>query len=148
MIPDFYDGHFLPDGAHDATWQEVQTRFGSGAKRQSLCARMSQVLLTARRCGFREVFLFGSFISGKPDPGDIDLMWVYRSGSYEGMAPECQEIVNHEMMKARHGLDVFCCSDDRATIEDLLSTWRVDRDRTKKRGIVRIDLERFEGLII
>jgi hypothetical protein len=148
MIPAFYDGEFLPDGDHDATWQEVQARFGRGACREHLCERMSQFIMTARRCGFRQVFLFGSFISGKEEPGDLDMLWVYRAESLLTMEPECKDLINYGMMKIRYDVDSWCCSDDKESVMDLLTGWRKNKTRTKIRGIIRIDLERFEGLIL
>jgi hypothetical protein len=147
MIPEFYDGQFLPDGDHEATWIEVQERFGSGQTRRRLCEQMSKFIQTARGCGFRFVYLFGSFISGKESPNDIDLIWVYRDGSLESLRPACRELINYATMKARWNWDMFCCSDNQAIIADLLTAFRKSKAGTK-RGIIKIDLERFEGLIL
>jgi predicted nucleotidyltransferase len=147
MIPEFYDGEFLPDGDCEATWIEVQERFGYGDTRRRLCEQMSRFIQIARGCGFKTVYLFGSFISGKEQPGDIDLMWVYR-GEYGSLRPECQELLNYERMKQRWNWDMFCCSDAPEVVEELLSGWRKNKARTKQRGIIKIDLERFEGLIL
>ena len=147
MIPDFYDGNFLPDGDHDATWSDVQQRFGSGARRRALCDQMSKLIYLARGCGFREVYLFGSFISGKPEPGDIDLLWVYRSSTYESLSEGCRELLNYAIMKRRLGWDLFCCSDDPNVVSYMLTGWRMNKAKDKTRGIIRIDLENFEGLV-
>jgi hypothetical protein len=50
-------------------------------------------------------------------------------------------------MKARWNWDMFCCSDNQAIIADLLTAFRKSKAGTK-RGIIKIDLERFEGLIL
>jgi len=92
--------------------------------------------------------MFGSFISGKNEPGDIDLMWVYRGAAFESLGPECKELLNYEKMRARCGWDMWCCSDDPNAVAYLLDGWRMNKQRTKRRGIVKIDLERFEGLIL
>jgi len=146
MIPEFYDGEFLPDGDHDATWTEVRQRFGSGETRRHLCDQMSRFIQTARGCGFKEVYLFGSFISGKDIPGDIDLMWVYR-GDYDTLRPECKELLDYGRMKERNW-DMWCSSDDPVNVKYLLDGWRKNKTRTKQRGIIKIDLEKFEGLIL
>jgi predicted nucleotidyltransferase len=147
MIPDFYDGQFLPDGDHEATWIEVQERFGSGERRGMLCEQMSKFIQIARGCGFRSVYLFGSFISGKENPKDIDLMWVYRQKTFGLLRPGCRELLNYATMKARWNWDMFCCSDDPGASEYMLPAWRMSKTGTK-RGIIKIDLERFEGLIL
>jgi len=147
MIPEFYDGNFLPDGDHDATWAEVQTRFGEGEVRQKHCRQMSKLLLVARSCGFRAVYLFGSFISGKSEPGDIDLLWVYRADTYDSLSESCRELLNYGIMKSRLNWDLWRCSDDPVIVSDLLSGWRQNKTKDKARGIIRIDLENFEGLV-
>jgi hypothetical protein len=146
MIPDFYDDEFLPDGDHEATWIEVEEKFGASESRKRLCDHMSRFIQIARGCGFKSVYLFGSFISTKECPNDIDLMWVYR-GEYGKLRQECQELLNYEKMKAQWDWDMWCCSDDPDIISDLLSGWRRNKARTKHRGIIKIDLEEFEGLI-
>jgi hypothetical protein len=147
MIPNFFDDQFLPDGDYEATWIEVQERFGSGQTRKDLCEQMSKFIQIAKCCGFRAVYLFGSFISGKDNPNDIDLMWVYRQETFESLRPGCRELLNYETMKSRWHWDMFCCSDDQTIIEYLLTGFRKSKTGTK-RGIIKIDLERYEGLIL
>ena len=148
MIPEFYDEEYLPGGTHDATWTEVQQRFGFSEGRRRLCERMAHFINVARGCGFRAVYLFGSFVTGKNDPNDIDLMWVYRGGAYDQMSDRCKDLLNYAKMKQRWKWDMFCCSDAPEVVADLVSGWTMDKARTKRRGIIRIDLEKFEGLIV
>jgi hypothetical protein len=148
MIPDFYDGEFLPDGAYDATWMEVQAKFGLGETRRRLCEQMSQFIQMARGCGFRAVYLFGSFISSKTDPNDIDLMWVFRAGTPDQMSEKCKDLLNYVRMKEQWNWDMWCCSDAPEGVEYMLTGWKQNKSRTKLRGIIKIDLEKFEGLVI
>ncbi len=148
MIPDFYDGIFLPDGDHDATWDEVRARFCFGEKRKKMCLAFSGLLPVARSCSFIAVYLFGSFISAKPEPGDIDLLWVLPAEvKPEQMRPECRDLFDYQGMKSRFGWDAFCCPDNPAVLADFLTVWRTDKQRVKRRGIVRIDLAMPEQLI-
>src|SRR5262249_1981785 len=113
MIPDFHDGLHLPDGDHPATLQEVRQRFGAGGQRQEFCTLLEDFVEQAAECGFVKVYLFGSFISGKPVPGDVDLMWVYeRDLDLETLSPECRDLLDYNLMRTRVGWDMFCCSDD------------------------------------
>src|SRR3979409_216273 len=94
MIPAFYDGYFLPDGEHPATWREVVDRFGGTARRRAVCDRLLRFLEEAKHCGFLRVYLFGSFISAKDDPGDVDLLWVHRQNlNYDLLSRECHELL-------------------------------------------------------
>jgi hypothetical protein len=139
MLPNFYDGMYLPDGDHVATWSEVRERFGNGEPRQTFCDRLDKFLEWAKRCNFVSVYLFGSFISAVDGPGDVDLLWVYNE--IDELSASCRELISYENMKRNEGWDVFCCSNDDFTIKYLLEGWRSDkRDREKRRGVVIIDL--------
>lgn len=79
MIPDFVDigglWKVLPPGVHDATLEEVETRFASSDHRKRLFAGFKEGITALRKAGCREIFLDGSFITEKPIPGDFDVCW-------------------------------------------------------------------------
>lgn len=142
MIPEFFDGKFLPDGDHVATWEEVADRFGANPKRRGFCERLIQFLRQGKRCGFLKVYLFGSFISANDDPGDVDLLWVHRKDLDKSLLPRrCQELLDYQIMKAQEGWDMWCCSDDPFVINYLMAAWRKDKgpDRTP-RGVILLEL--------
>ena len=142
MIPEFYDGMYLPPGDHPATWPEVVEKFGGGAIRSDFCRRLLRLLQAAKNCNFREVYLFGSFISAKELPGDVDLMWVYDVGlDFDSLRTECRELLNYQIMKEREKWDLWCCSDDQDVKTELLKGWRTDKSPEKKpRGLVILDI--------
>jgi predicted nucleotidyltransferase len=144
MIPDFYDGEFLPDGEHLATWEEVHARFGSPCEqRKTLSLKLKYYLDIARRCGFIRVYVFGSFISGRlePPPGDIDLMWVYQPDlDIDALSKECRDLLNYDAMRRREQWDMFCCSDNTGVINYLLGAFRISKDN-KSRGVILIHLQ-------
>jgi predicted nucleotidyltransferase len=140
MIPDFYDGNFLPDGEYVATWDEVVERFGSNAKRRGFCDRLIAWLRRAKRCGFSRVYLFGSFISAKNDPGDVDLMWIHKQNlEYDSLSKDCHELVETDMLRRREGWDMYCCPDDPIVIDGFLTVWRKDKGR-RPRGVILLEL--------
>lgn len=75
MIPDFDDSGKLPPGVHEATWDEIAQRFGWTSRRRELLDRLSAALETLREAGCRRVFINGSFVTDKDEPGDIDVAW-------------------------------------------------------------------------
>lgn len=142
MLPEFYDGMYLPEGEHAASWEEVIERFGAGEVRSRHCERLLSFLRQARSCGFVKVYIFGSFISAKERPGDVDLLWIYNAEDFEGLSRECKELINYEVMKRREGWDMFCCSNDQFCISYLLKGWRTDKSPEKKsRGMVILDIQ-------
>jgi len=142
MIPNFYDGRFLPEGDHAATWNEVVERFGGNPKRKGFCDRLVRFLRTAKRCGFLRVYLFGSFISAKDNPGDVDLLWIHeRDLDKSRLAKECQDLLDYPLMKDREDWDMFCCSDDPFVINYFMDCWRKDKGAEKKpRGVIILSL--------
>jgi predicted nucleotidyltransferase len=143
MIPEFYDGNFLPDGEYVATWDEVVARFGGNERRKGFCDRLLTFLRQAKLCGFLKVYLFGSFISAKSDPGDVDLLWIHRQNlNYDLLSQECHELlVEYPVMKAREGWDMFCCSDDAVIIDNFMAAFRKDKAPGRKpRGVILLEL--------
>ena len=145
MLPAYYDGKFLPEGDHPATWEEVCQRFGWNDKRRGFCDRLFAFLRRAKRCGFLRVYLFGSFVSAEDDPGDVDLLWVYTENlNFDLLAEECRELLNYTTMRAREGWDMFCCSDNAFVINYLVDGWRRDKSPERKpRGVIILDLRQL-----
>jgi hypothetical protein len=87
--------------------------------------------------------LFGSFISAKLNPGDVDLMWVHQKDlDKSSLARQCQELLDYGLMRARVGWDMWCCSDNPFVINDLMGVWRTDKSPARiPRGVVIIDLQ-------
>ena len=80
----------LPSGVHQAMLAEVLERFGHGApQRVIVTERLQRVIALAQGTGKLErVFIWGSYVTDKPEPGDIDLFLVmspdFVSNAYTG----------------------------------------------------------------
>jgi hypothetical protein len=75
--------------------------------------------------------LFGSFVSGKPSPNDVDLLVVMDAGfSTTHLGGTGLEVFQHDLCRIRYDADVFWVTEavgnDR--IEDLLDVFSRDRD--------------------
>lgn len=142
MLPAYYDGMYLPAGDHPATWDDVIERFCGGERRQGFCNRLRAFLDRARRCGFVRVYLFGSFISAKDDPGDVDLLWVYGENvDLDALPRACRDLLDYGLNKEREGWDMWCCSNNEFVINDLMEVWRKDRPpENKPRGVIILKL--------
>lgn len=78
MLPKLNEDGFLPEGIHPATLEEIEEAFGSrNPKRRELMTLLKEALKNLKAAGVEKVWLNGSFISGKDDPGDIDGCWEY-----------------------------------------------------------------------
>src|SRR5262245_61585660 len=77
-IPDFDERGDLPVGIHKASLDEVVTRFGQHTpQRQLVTKRLLRIYELAKQTGKLERFIiFGSYVTAKPSPNDIDLVIV------------------------------------------------------------------------
>jgi predicted nucleotidyltransferase len=73
-LPDFTSDGSLPPGIHAASLTEVQARFGTGSEaRQRQMELLRQVVEAARFYPtIKRILLWGSFVTVKADPADLD----------------------------------------------------------------------------
>jgi len=79
VIPDFVDigglWKVLPPGVHNATLEEVESRFTTSERRKRLFFGFREGVTALRKAGCRKIFLDGSFVTEKTNPGDFDVCW-------------------------------------------------------------------------
>jgi predicted nucleotidyltransferase len=148
-LPEFNSQGDLPEGVHRATFDETLARFGQGAlQRQLVTARLSRIYELARRTGRLERFvIFGSYVTAKPDPNDVDIILVMRDDFREqDLSEETLPVFNHLRAQRELGASVFWIRADVVlleTVDQFVAHWQVKRDLTR-RGIIEIILEGSE----
>src|SRR6202030_2772075 len=76
-IPPLTPEGLLPPGIHRATVDEVVGAFCSSTPgRRAFEAPLRELVATARAAGAVALYLNGSFVGSKPNPGDIDAVLV------------------------------------------------------------------------
>jgi uncharacterized protein DUF6932 len=77
-VPDLEPAGCLPPGIHAASLAEVRARFGAGsAARQRQGELLRQVVEAAKDYPtIKRVLLWGSFVTAKPEPNDLDYSLV------------------------------------------------------------------------
>ena len=122
---------------HVASLKEIEQRFGTTTpRRQFLFARLKLLFNDLVATGaVKHLYLFGSFVSGKPSPNDIDLLIVMNSGfTTANLSGKTLEIFQHDICKIRYHADAFwvteAIGDDR--IADLLDVFSRDRERQEQ----------------
>ena len=114
MLPPLTADSVLPLGVHLAPVTEIITRFGGhNAVRRDMPQRLQRILALAHGTGqLRRAFVWGSFVPVKPEPADIDLMFVmsadFRS---EQCPPSVRQVFDGEA--AEHVLGVRSCGPER-----------------------------------
>ena len=80
MIPKFDKSGNLPKGIHKATLKETKEIFGiSSARRKWLIRNLEKIIELAKSTGGLErIIIWGSFVSNKELPQDIDLLLIMK----------------------------------------------------------------------
>ena len=141
-LPDFTATGDLPVGVHTASLAETVSRFGTGSHRRKLLAiRLERIYQISAQTGYLARFVvFGSFITEKYEPNDVDVFMIMDDNFDMGsLAGEAQLLFYHGTAQDYFGCSVFwirrlaAIGGEEAAIED----WQLKRDGTE-RGIVEI----------
>jgi len=142
MIPEFNEDGNLPAGIYRTGEEEFLSRFATGsARRKWLGERLREIFLLAKSTGKLErVLVWGSFVSAKESPNDIDiLLLMSKDFQLENVSEECKNLFDYVRSRVRFHADIFW---SKASIgEDTLRLW-LDIYQTakdfKRRGIVEV----------
>lgn len=74
-IPSFDENGNLPPGVHWATWDEFTQRFGATLRRSRMIEGLKQAMEELKASGCRTIYVNGSFVTDKLNPGDFDACW-------------------------------------------------------------------------
>ena len=78
-LPNLNHAGELPEGIHPATIDEVVVQFGSGTEQRKIVTEhLKCIYQLAKETGHLQQFLiFGSYITAKPNPNDIDVVIIF-----------------------------------------------------------------------
>ena len=122
---------------------EVLVRFSGGTpQRQAVTARVLQICELANATGKMDrLVLFGSYITAKPDPNDIDILLVMRDEfDIEACDEPTRGLFDHAHAAETFGASIFWIRPALLlleTLEEFITHWQIKRDRTR-RGIVEL----------
>ncbi|MDT7541534.1 MAG: hypothetical protein QOE33_1438 [Acidobacteriota bacterium] len=132
----------LPSGIHQATLAEAMSHFGTSTLRRKIVARrLERIYNLAYGMGQLARFVvFGSFVTAKPDPKDVDIfMLMEDTFDVNQVADEARIIFDHMAAENVEGVSIFwirraaAIGGEQAALEH----WQIKRDGTK-RGIVEV----------
>ena len=141
-LPDFNESGDLPAGLHTATLEEVLTRLGkSTTQRAAVAQRLARIHQLAMATGHvRRFVVFGSFVTSKAQPNDVDIFVVMDDDfEFSKTQGETRLLFEHGTAQSHFGASVFwlrrlaAYNGEDAAIAD----WQIKRDGTE-RGIVEI----------
>ena len=142
-LPEFDKKGELPLGVHRATLDAVVERFGYGTRqRKDVTSRLVRIYGIARRTGKLERFvLFGSYVTTKPAPQDIDIILIMRDDFREqDYTEDLLPVLDHQRAQSELGASIFWIRSGSILLErvdEFAAHWQIKRDLTR-RGIVEI----------
>ena len=118
-------------------------RFGTaGAQRRLASLRLQRTLDLLAECGHvSRVIVFGSFVSAKAEPNDVDIFLVMEDSFDLGaVIGESKLLFDHAVAQSHFGASIFwvrrmsCFPSE----EEMIQGWALKRDGTL-RGIIEIE---------
>jgi hypothetical protein len=140
----------LPPGVHDLTLDEVELLFGqfqSSDRRPSLFGKLKRLVNDAQAAGFvRSIIVDGSFVTAKPDPGDIDLIFgvdpeiLGKVGSMS-LTPAEYATLSSRRLRRAYEFDVLIAPDQGETYGRYVKQFAARKGNSAgEKGLVRLKL--------
>jgi hypothetical protein len=141
-LPPFTDSRDLPVGVHRATLQSVTERFGRGSpQRVAVGSRLVRVHeVAAKTAQVRRFVVFGSFVTAKSAPEDVDVFLVMQDAFDVAQLKGKERLLfDHPAAQAHFGASVFWLRRLAALggEEEAVAHWQIKRNG-ERRGIIEI----------
>lgn len=145
-LPAFTDSGDLPVGVHRATLRDVIERFGRGSRqRVAVASRLARIhAIAAKTKQVRTFVVFGSFLTARSEPEDVDVFLVMEDGfDVAHLKGEDRLLFDHPAAQAYFGASVFWLRRLAALggEEEAVAHWQLKRNG-ERRGIIQIVEER------
>jgi hypothetical protein len=144
---DLDDNGVLPHGIWRCTLEEVRNRFGNFQRtdrRPFLYKSLQSYIAELRSTGLAiAIIIDGSFVTGKPDPDDIDLILVlpYDWDAAGELRPSEYRVLSKRLVRRRHGFDIIAAREGSAAYGEALKFFEQVRGRSDwRKGLLRIEL--------
>lgn len=147
-IPAFDENGNLPSGVYYCTWDEFLPRFATRPKRTRLIQGLKKAMEHLKAASCQTIYINGSFVTQKPDPGDFDACWDYEGVDIDYLRANAPALLNfydqRAEQKSKYKGELFPSEwvvDEAGT--RAFDLFQVDLDQNRK-GIIAIDLMRWE----
>jgi hypothetical protein len=147
LIADFDSTGNLPSGIHDATWGEVNERFGTNLYRRRLLVRMKSALENLSQAGCTTIFVDGSFATSKPYPNDYDCCWEVDEANLQLVDPILKDLTpkGRAAQKVKYGGEFFpSVGVEGSSRSPFLEFFQRDKETGLRKGIVRLRLVKLD----
>ncbi len=146
MIPEFDENGNLPPGVHFCEWEEFVDRFGTTDLRLRLMRGLQMAMQQLKAAGCRTIYINGSFVTSKSDPGDFDACWDREDVDIDYLrreAPQLLKYYDRAGQKAKYKGELFASDQPVGNYgKNSFDLFQEDRKHNIK-GIIAIDLLRW-----
>ena len=137
-IPPFDELGYLPPGVYRASLEEIFSRFRHGEVREHWGNILREVIVLAKRTEKLEtIYLFGSFVTAKVAPADVDLFLVMsRDFSIDEVEGRARLLFDRSRAAIVWGICIYWIT-ARTDRTPFLAAWQLRREGGR-RGIVEV----------
>ncbi len=119
-------------------------RFGWTERRRRLLDGLAEAIELLAEAGCQQIWLNGSFVTAKDEPGDFDACWDADDVDLDALDPVLMDLSNHRSaQKARFGGELFPNVIESQSGLSFAEFFQNERD-TSRKGIVVIHLSKGE----
>jgi hypothetical protein len=138
----------LPAGIHSATFSEVELAFAVNAVRRVLFDGLVTAALSLHGVGCVRIFLDGSYVTGKPIPGDYDACWDPVGVDLKNLDPVFRDFSNkRQAQKTKFKGEFFPSTMRNTPTQPFVDFFQVDRFTGLSKGILVIALANDPDLL-
>lgn len=132
----------LPEGIHPADLEAIAISFATNRWRRTLFDGLFDGVRCLFSAGCLRIFLDGSYVTGKPKPGDFDACWDPTGVDVNKLDPVFRDFTNaRAAQKKRFGGEFFPSSTtSRNAGKSFIDLFQVDRFSGLKKGILVVEL--------
>lgn len=139
----------LPPGVHLATISEVKQAFATNPHRRKLFGGMVKAAQALKIAGCKTLYLDGSYVTGKPKPGDFDGCWDPAGVDPTRLDPVLLDFDNaRRNQKIKFLGELFPLHYEAEPGNIFLNFFQIEKHSGNNKGIVAIDLtsESFDAV--
>jgi hypothetical protein len=131
----------LPPGIHRANVDEIEQRFATNEKRRRLFEGFRKAVEALSKAGCRGIFLDGSFVTDKPEPGDFDVCWDPAGVDPTKLDPVFLDFADRrKRQKEKFGGEFFPSSAKADRSSAFLDFFQRDKQTGEAKGIIQVQL--------
>lgn len=131
----------LPPGIHIATLDEIRIKFAITPHRKDLFNGFNKAAISLVVAGCQQIFLDGSFTTGKTHPEDFDGCWDPTGVDPKKLDPVLLNFDNlRQAQKMKYGGELFISGLHAIPNMPFLDFFQTDRHSGKQKGILSVQI--------